>query len=67
MPQELHERPDVTDKPKVEWAGKGHELGCLLQTGALVVVNLLVWGFIYIWALKQSHVQIRDAVSWWPF
>ncbi len=57
----------MTEEPKIEWAGKGHELGCLLQTGALVVVNLLVWGFVYIWALKQSHVQIRDVISWWPF
>ena len=39
------------DRDKPPWAGRGHRLGCLLQTMALLVVNLGVWGFIFLLAL----------------
>ena len=42
------------DRDKTPWAGRGHRLGCLLQTMALLVVNLGVWGFIFLLALRLS-------------
>ena len=42
------------DRDKTPWAGRGNRLGCLLQTMALLVVNLGVWGFIFLLALRLS-------------
>lgn len=50
-----------------DWAGKGHFLGFLVQIAALILVNLAVWGFIFLFALKQSSVPIVQVLPWWPF
>jgi len=63
--------PDPAPKPPATpapvWAGEGHMRGCLFQAGILVLVNLLIWGFIFLLALRQSAVPIRDVLPWWPF
>lgn len=56
-----------SEPTKPEWAGKGHMLGCLIQTGILLLINLAVWGFVFIFAVKQSSVPITDVLPWWPF
>lgn len=46
---------DEKDEP-MHWAGHGHVGAFLLQLGILILVNLAVWGFVFLMALKFSGV-----------
>ena len=38
------------------WAGHGHVGAFLLQVGILIAVNLALWGFVFLMALKFAGV-----------
>ena len=43
--------PDSGDE-EMHWAGHGHVGAFLLQLGSLILVNLALWGFIFLMALR---------------
>lgn len=53
MPQnDVSPRPEKP--PKQKWAGHGHVGKFLLQVGALIAVNLGIWFFVFLMALRLS-------------
>jgi len=46
---------DPEEEP-LRWAGHGHVGAFLLQVSILIVVNLALWGFVFLMALKFAGV-----------
>lgn len=40
----------------MRWAGHGHLGAFLMQVGILIAVNLALWGFVFLMAMKFAGV-----------
>lgn len=52
--EESGQMADDKDPEALHWAGHGNISGFLLQTLTLIVINLGIWGFIFLLALRLS-------------
>lgn len=46
------DNPAPSDDEEMRWAGHGHVGAFLVQFGSLILVNLAIWGFVFLMALK---------------
>lgn len=53
----IAKRVAANDHPR-SWAGSGHVGAFVIQLGALVAVNLAVWGFFAWWAIRYAEHKL---------